>query len=103
MKVSAKTIATLSAKRFGVSVEQMKGADRARNLAWPRMLTMCIMRDWTNLSLPQIGRFFNRDHTTVRHAIDRRHAIVDQDVDLAAQYAEIVFDILYHIEEARAA
>ena len=65
----AESIAYEVASRAGLRVEDLKGANRKRQYSWPRQVAMTRIRRETGLSLPEIGRLFRRDHTTVLHAI----------------------------------
>ena len=42
---------------------------RTSNIAKPRQALCALLKEFTTLSLPQIGRKLNRDHTTVMHAV----------------------------------
>lgn len=56
-----------------ITVADMKGPSRRRQVAWPRHVCMRLVRDITGTSTPQIGREFGkRDHTTVLHGL--KHA-----------------------------
>ena len=58
-----------TARKFGVRVTDLKGPSRRKNTAMARAVSMFLIREFTPLSLCEIGRLYrNRDHTTVRHA-----------------------------------
>jgi len=57
----------------GLSLRYMLSPERCRSVAWPRQEAMARIYATGRYSLPTIGRFFNRHHTTVLHAI-RAHA-----------------------------
>ncbi len=60
------------ASTYGVSVADIKGRSRTKQLALARQVTMYLLRANTTLSLKEIGRCLgNKDHTTVMHAIDK--------------------------------
>ena len=68
-KIGVKLIQDKVADYFGISPQDMKVKKRTRQIAYPRQIAMYLSRDLTDLSLPEIGRFFGgRDHTTVLHA-----------------------------------
>lgn len=52
----------------GLSRERLLGACRERRFAMPRQLCMYLSKRLTCLSYPQIGRRWNRHHTTIIHA-----------------------------------
>ena len=58
----------------GVTVEDVLGPSRSRPLVRPRQEAMYRVYDETSLSLLEIGRRFNRDHTTVLHAVQAHAA-----------------------------
>jgi chromosomal replication initiator protein len=71
-EITAATIMAATASYFGVSLEDLCGSSRSRNLVNARQIAMYICRELTSMSLPKIGQQFgNRDHTTVMHA-DRK-------------------------------
>jgi chromosomal replication initiator protein len=55
---------------YNLTVEDLTGQCRRRNVARPRQLAMYLARKIANRSFPDIGaRFGGRDHTTVIHAV----------------------------------
>jgi chromosomal replication initiator protein len=54
-----------------IPADDIKGPGRAAPVALARAVAMFVARELTDQSLPQIGRYFGRDHTTVIHAIRR--------------------------------
>lgn len=64
----AEIAAQVAAERR-ISVAELKGGRRDAFLAQARQEAMWRMREQDRWTLPQIGRFFNRDHTTVLHGI----------------------------------
>lgn len=56
----------------GVSVDDIKGSRRTDNIVKPRQLAMYeVYRQRPDMSYPAIARIFNRDHTTVMHAVKK--------------------------------
>ncbi len=62
-------ISELVGGQFKVSVQDMRSKSRKRGIAFPRQVAMYLARKFTDQSLTDIGRVFNRDHSTVLHAI----------------------------------
>ncbi|AWB83072.1 chromosomal replication initiator protein DnaA [Corynebacterium liangguodongii] len=72
INISATAIKEAAAEYFGVSLEQLTGAGKTRQVAHARQLAMYLCRELTDLSLPKIGsEFGGKDHTTVMYA-DRK-------------------------------
>jgi len=53
-----------------LSLEELCGRSRRRRIVQPRQFAMYLCRKYTNASLKDIGRAFERDHTSVIYAID---------------------------------
>jgi chromosomal replication initiator protein len=54
---------------LGVSQQAMLSPSRAAELSHARQIAMYLSRELTDLSLAEIARQFNRDHTTILHAV----------------------------------
>ena len=54
---------------YGVEESVLRGSQRTKNIAEARQIAMYLIRKLTNLSLPDIGIEFGKDHTTVLHSI----------------------------------
>jgi chromosomal replication initiator protein len=71
-EITAPLIIAQTASYFGLSIDEVCGTKRTRNLVTARQIGMYLCRELTDLSLPQIGREFGgRDHSTVMHANKR--------------------------------
>jgi chromosomal replication initiator protein len=64
------------ARAYGLEPDELRSRSRRRRVVRPRQLAMYICRSSTDASLKDIGRAFNRDHTSVMYAI----GIVEQRV-----------------------
>ena len=71
------------AEYFNISVKEMQSSRRARNVARPRQIAMYLAKQLTSRSLPEIGRKFDRDHTTVMHAVRKVEELIIEDTSLS--------------------
>ena len=58
-------------KFYNVDEILLRGSQRTRNITVPRQIAMYLIRQLTNLSLPDIGLEFARDHSTVLHSVEK--------------------------------
>ena len=61
-------------KFYSVDETVLRGTQRNRGVSEARQMSMYLIRKLTNLSLPDIGKEFDKDHTTVIHAIRKVEA-----------------------------
>lgn len=66
--ISIEQIQRTVAGAFGVSIADLLGKKRTRNIAEPRMVAMYLARELTSRSSNEIGEAFARDHATILHA-----------------------------------
>ena len=71
------------AEHFNISVKELQSSRRARTVARPRQVAMYLAKQLTSRSLPEIGRKFDRDHTTVMHAVRKVEELIIEDASLA--------------------
>ncbi|HWV25796.1 MAG TPA: chromosomal replication initiator protein DnaA [Aeromicrobium sp.] len=75
------------------SIDELRSANRSRDLVLARQIAMYLCRELTEMSLPEIGREFGgRDHSTVLHAVGKirklmaeKHAVYNQVTELTAR------------------
>lgn len=77
-KKSAAKLMDEVAEDFGTTVQVLKGISRNREIVHARQMAMYrVRKERPDLSLPVIGRAFNRDHTTVLHAIRKIEKLLE--------------------------
>jgi chromosomal replication initiator protein len=64
-------------KVYETTVDKMRTPKRDRGQVSPRQISMYLMRKYTGMSLKDVGKVFNRDHTTVIHACGRINDLVE--------------------------
>lgn len=67
--LTAADIRDFMATQFKVSVSDLRSKSRKRIIAFPRQVSMYLARKYTDQALAEIGKAFNRDHSTVLHSI----------------------------------
>lgn len=71
------------ARHYKIKLTEMKSHRRGWDVARPRQVAMYLARELTPCSYPEIARYFDRDHTTVIHAVHmvERLAVGDSDLE----------------------
>ncbi len=100
IQVEMPEVVQTTADFFGVTTEQIRGSGRARDIVLPRQVAMYLTRELTGHSLPEIGQYFGRDHSTVMHAINKVTNTLRKDGDLALKVSQ-VREGLTNLHEAR--
>lgn len=91
--INVNAIKKIVGKHFNIRMEDFNSKRKTQSVAWPRQIAMFLTTDLTDLSLPEIGREFNRDHSTVVHARDIVKEKIDTDPFFAATINQIILDI----------
>lgn len=78
LELATDIVCRVAAEQFGVDRGRLAGTRGDETLATARQVAMYCIRCVTDLSYPQIGRLFNRNHSTVMHACRRIGEVVDE-------------------------
>ena len=70
-RVTVKRIQEVVARYYGISFAHMTGDSKQWKHSHPRQVAMYLSREMLGRSTLDIARRFNRDHTTVLHAISK--------------------------------
>ena len=89
-RITPEEIQKLVANYFQIRPSDLRSASRKRAIVRPRQIAMVLAREYTDLSLPDIGEAFGgRDHTTVINAVRRIQELRRSDHNLEQQYKSL--------------
>ena len=81
-------------KFYNVDETTLRGTLKNKRTAEARQIAVYLIRKLTNLSTPDIGKEFNRDHTTILHSINKiEEAVAANDETLQTQIRDITANI----------
>ncbi len=89
IKVEVQTIIDVVCEHYAMSVVDILGKKRNREIVAPRQIAMYLAREMANMSYPDIGRAFGRDYTTVIHSYEKVRADVQKDSSSRATISDI--------------
>ena len=75
----AKQIIENISKRYGISVDDITGKKRTKEIVQVRHIAIYIIREVTGMSLENIGKIFGRDHTTILYSMDVINTRMEKD------------------------
>lgn len=88
--ISAKQIIERTAKHFQVSLDDILGPKRDKDIVVPRQIAMYMLRSELHLSFPKIARELGRkDHTTAIHSVEKIQKEVGYDADMKEAITQI--------------
>lgn len=88
--VSITNIQTTVAEYYKIKTSDLLAKRRNRSVARPRQVAMCLAKELTNHSLPEIGEAFGgRDHTTVLHACRKIKELRETDPEMREDYKKL--------------
>ncbi|WP_151704849.1 chromosomal replication initiator protein DnaA [Nitrincola alkalilacustris] len=90
-QVSIDNIQRVVADYYKIKIADLHSKRRSRSVARPRQVAMCLSKELTNHSLPEVGSAFGgRDHTTVLHACRKIKELRDTDADIHEDYKNLL-------------
>ena len=92
-----KRIVETVAKKLNVSVNEIMGESRKKPIKNARNIAMYIIRNMTQMSLPQIGTTFERDHSTVHSNI----SMVENQIVADSAFESVINDIMKTIKRGQ--
>ncbi len=82
------------ARYFNISVDQLLSNKKTNEIVFPRQMAMYIIRETTNLSLPEIGKEIGgKNHTTVLYSIRKLEETMRSDPKIKKIAAELIENI----------
>jgi chromosomal replication initiator protein len=89
--ITVENIQKTVADYYKVRVADLLSKRRSRSVARPRQVAMCLAKELTSHSLPEIGDAFGgRDHTTVMHACKRIKELRDIEQRMQEDYSNLL-------------
>ena len=89
--ISVDNIQRTVAEYYKIKMADMISKRRNRSIARPRQMAMCLSKDLTNHSLPEIGTMYgDRDHTTVLHACRTINELKKSSTDIKEDYQNLL-------------
>ena len=90
VEASPSSVLVAVSEALKISIDDLKGASRRREISLARQVGMYLMRQHTDLSLPKIGEEFGgKDHTTVMYSCDKITQLIKRDLSLAQTLRQI--------------
>ena len=97
-KVTADLVMKTVSEYYNVTLGDLIGPTRRREVVIPRQVAMYLTREMTGMSLPQIGGVFGgRDHTTVLHSCRSVERSIQENLGMK----DLVEDVKQHVNSAR--
>ncbi len=88
--LSSKTIIDKVSKYYQISLEDLMGPKRDKDIVVPRQVAMYLLREELKLSYPKIARELGRkDHTTALHSVEKMVNELDRSPDIKKAIFEI--------------
>lgn len=87
---SVDTVFSLIAEHYGITVADLIGKKRNKELVYPRHITMYLLREELDMSFPVIGRELGgKDHTTVMHGYNKIVGEIDSSSRIQSDVSKI--------------
>ena len=81
-------------KKYGISKEEMIGPKRNKEIATARHACIYLIRQVTDMSLPNIAKVFERDHSTIISSLQKVEHRMQVDSDFLAELTEMKREIV---------
>ncbi len=87
--LDAEAIQREVARYYKLAVDELRGERRVKHVAHARQVAMYLCRTLTSASLPEIGKRFNKDHSTVLTSVRKIESLKENDAQLKLELGEL--------------
>jgi len=93
VNVTVDKIFTAVFKKYNVRREDLVGTRRTKEVAAARHITIYLIRKITDMSFPNIGKIFSRDHSTVMSSIETVEKRLNHDTVFNVEINELIKEV----------
>ncbi len=97
VSVTVDKIFSAVSEKYNVTVEDIKGLKRSKNIMQARHVSVYLIRQITSLPVTAIGEIVNRDHATILSSIDK----VTKDMETTPAFADEVNSLYNQIKNGK--
>ena len=72
---------------------QLLSTERTQSIVTPRQLAMYISKKYTNKSLPEIAKMFDKTHATIIHGVRNITKRMDVEPELRRSFEQIINEL----------
>lgn len=95
-RVSDDDILKAVAEYFNITVAEMTGRTRKKEIVAPRQIAIYLIREILDMSFPYIGEKLGRDHTTAMHAVSKIEQEINKNSSLNQQI-NLIKELIYKV------
>ncbi len=88
-RITVEEVKRCVSRRYGLRPGDLESRSRRSEIVRPRQVAMYATRLLTGKSFPDIGRHFDRDHTSVLHSVQKMTTLARTNPEIAAELEEI--------------
>jgi chromosomal replication initiator protein len=97
--ITISEIQRVVSKYFNITVNDLKSKRRVENITYPRQIAMYLAKEYTNLSLNEIGNMFgDKAHTTVMRSAEKVEKLVKSKKKTKKEIEDIIADF-YNVKK----
>ena len=91
--VTPERILTFVSQKYGIPTEDIIGKRKTDAIASARQVAIYLLRELTDMSFANIGKVFNRDHSTVVASVNKVKDRMKEDSSFEAQIDDMMKDV----------
>lgn len=92
-RISIEEIQNKVCHHYQVTMAQLLSTERTQSIVTPRQLAMYISKKYTNKSLPEIAKMFDKTHATIIHGVRNITKRMDVEPELRRSFEQIINEL----------
>ena len=89
-QIDGNKIVNSASEKYNVPRDVILGKSHRKDIAWARHMAIYVMKKLMGCSTVEIGKFFNRDHSTIMASIEKIEKLADTDPTVAREIQEFI-------------
>lgn len=98
-RISIEDIQNKICHHYQVTMAQLLSTERTQSIVTPRQLAMYISKKYTNKSLPEIAKMFDKTHATIIHGVKNITKRMDVEPELRRTFEQIINELGCSLDE----
>lgn len=89
-QIDARKVVNAASEKYGVPSDVILSKKKTSDVAWARHMAIYVTKHLTELTYSEIGKFYNRDHSTIMAAFDKIKLIANSDPMVAKEIEDLI-------------